>query len=276
MTFLLIVVALIIFLIVVNYNALQRLSQPVKEAASNVQIAISKKLNTINQLVDVVKSYQEAEQFTQLKVSQDYKDTAAMIASYQQAGNMMATIQGVAERFPNLKANEQYRELTGSIKECEGNIQHYRQMYNAAVKAYNIKRSSIPTVFIAQFLGFSEARYLEFDVAGNAGDDILKGFTTDDGQRLNTLLKNAGSSINSASKQIASQLGSAGKMVSEKIKDYQTTQYFYTVSGSVPKGPLPLAEIEKLINEGTLTGDVKVAEKDSDDWKDFQTLKQSS
>lgn len=169
MTFLLIVVALIIFLIVVNYNALQRLSQPVKEAASNVQIAISKKLNTINQLVDVVKSYQEAEQFTQLKVSQDYKDTAAMIASYQQAGNMMATIQGVAERFPNLKANEQYRELTGSIKECEGNIQHYRQMYNAAVKAYNIKRSSIPTVFIAQFLGFSEARYLEFDVAGKIG-----------------------------------------------------------------------------------------------------------
>lgn len=274
MTLLLILIVVLVLVVISGYNNLQKLSQPVKQMASNVQVIISKKINMLNQLVEVVKNYQEAEQFTQLKIAQDNNDTAALIASYQQSGSLLTSIQGVADRFPNLKSSDQYQTLMHKIADCETDVQTARLAFNEAVKRYNEKRSSIPTVFISQFMGFSEARYLEFDIAGNGGGNILQGFKTDDGERLNKLLKSAGDKIGSAGKQLANQAESAGKMLSDKIKDMQTTQFYYMVPGGVPKGPLPLKEIEKQISEGSISPDIKVAEKGSEEWKEFAALKE--
>jgi len=137
MTTFLIIIILIVVVIAGLYNKLQKSSQPVKEAASNVQVAISKKITMLNQLVEVVKNYQEAEQFTLLKISQDSTDTAALIASYQQSGSLLSSIQGIADRFPNLKASDQYQKLMSSISSCEDNIQSNRERYNHVVKEYN-------------------------------------------------------------------------------------------------------------------------------------------
>lgn len=200
------------------YNKLQQLAQEIKEKVSNVQVAISKKLTLINQLIDVVKNYQESEQFTHLKVSQDTSATS-LISAYQQSGSVLTTLQGMAEKFPNLKASEQYHRLVDSIQHCESDIQRTREAYNSAVKAYNSVCLGIPAVFVARFIGFSSAPYLEFDVSGMKDVTSLKEFKTDDGERLHQLLSSAGSQIAGATKSIANQAGQAGKLLTEKIKE---------------------------------------------------------
>src|SRR5690606_7686605 len=165
--FLLLLLAAIVLFSVRAYNGLQKLAQNVRESASNVQVAISKKLSSINQLIEVVKNFQAGEQLVQLQVSQD-QSAAAMSNAYQQSGTVLSTIQGVADRFTNLKASEQYHRLINNIETCEADIGTARTKYNGVVKQYNSYRLGIPTVFIARSMGFGEAPYLQFDQSGAA------------------------------------------------------------------------------------------------------------
>lgn len=257
-----------------SYNKLQKLAQEIREKSSNVQIAISRKLSLINQLIDVVKNFQESEQFTQLKISQD-ASAASLMNSYQQSGTLLTTIQGMAERFPNLKASEQYHRLIDSIQGCEADIQNQRQFYNAAVKDYNSVCLSIPTVFVARMIGFGSAPYLEFDISGMKDVTSLKEFKTDDGERLQKLLMNAGSNLAGATKVIASHATQAGKQLVDKVKEKSTPSYFYMVPGGVPQGPASIQEIQAFISQGTLDAKVMIAVVGSNEWMSLDALSQS-
>lgn len=254
-----------------TYNKLQRQAQEVREATSNVQVAVSKKLTLLNQLVDIVKSYQESEQFTHLKVAQD-QNAVALAAAYQQSGSLLATVQGMAERFPNLKANEQYQRLIESVQHCELDIQRTRELYNATVKNYNKDYLAFPTVLIARFLGFSKAPYLEFDVSGNVDATSLKSFQTDDGERLKALLSSAGGTLAGATKALAGGAGQAGKLIAAKVTERVSVTYFYLPRGGVPRGPVPLPTVRELIQRGELEPDVLVARSGSEEWLPVQAV----
>jgi LemA protein len=269
-----------------TYNKLQRKAQEVREAMSNVSVVVSKKLNLLNSLMDVVKSYQEGEQFTHLKVSQD-SNAVALAAAIQQSGSMLAALQGMAERFPNLKANEQYHRLIDSIQHCELDLQRSRESYNATVKHYNNVYLSFPTVLIARFIGFSKAPYLEFDHTGNIDASQLKSFQTDDGERLQQLLSSAGGHLAGATKALAGQAGQAGKllaghagqagkMIAAKVSERTAANYFYLPKGGVPRGPVPLPTVRELIQRGDLDPDVLVARTGSEDWRPVSALAQES
>lgn len=272
-TFILLVIVGGIAYIAMQYNKLQKLAQEVRESSSNIQVAISKKVNLINQLIDVVKNYQEGEQFTLLKISQD-NVASNMMASYQQSGTVMATLQGMADRFPNLKASDQYQSLMGSIKDCENNIQGNREKYNRHVKEYNSVRVAIPTVFFAKSLGFSEAPYLEFDVTG-ATMTNLKSFTTDDGERLSQMLSNAGKGVVGATKTLAGHATQAGKAIAEKVKDSATSKYYFSLPGGVPQGPATLEEIHHMVSAGQLAPEVMLAEAGSQEWRPLAAYTQA-
>lgn len=263
-TFLVVLIILILVVVASSYNSLQRLSQNVKEKASNVQVAISKKLTLINQLIDIVKNYQEGEQFVHLKIAQD-TNTANLMTSYQQSGTVLSTIQGVAERFPNLKSSDQYHRLMDNITNCEVNIQDNREKYNQTVKEYNSKRSGIPTVFVAQFIGFSEAPYLQFDMTGNDSTS-LKEFRTDDGERLRHMLKSAGSNITGVTKNLTSHAVNATKLISERLTAKPSDSFFYLSENGMPKGPKSLVQIKEMIDEGLLPTETKIALVGSEEW----------
>ncbi len=249
-----------------SYNKLQRLSQDIQEKSSNVQVAISRKLSLINQLIDVVKNFQESEQFTYLKISQD-SSAASLMGAYQQSGTMLAALQGMASRFPNLKNSEQYHRLIDNIQACEADVQQCRQWYNASVKSYNTVCLSIPTVFVARTLGFGKAPYLEFDLSGVNDVTSLKDFKTDDGERLQQMLTSAGGNIAGATRVIASHASQTGKLLAERAKDRSGRSYFYMIPGGVPQGPASMQHIQSCISEGTLDAAVLVAETGSTDWK---------
>jgi len=254
-----------------SYNKLQRLAQEIHERASNVQIAISKKLSLVNQLIDVVKNHQEGEQFLHLKISQD-RTAASLVSAYQQSGSLLATLQGMAERSPDVKNNESYGRLIDSIQHCELDIQQWRQSYNAAVKNYNSVALSIPTVFIARFIGFSKAPYLEFDTSGVQDPTALKEFKTDDGERLQQLLASAGGHLAGATRTLASGAGQAGKLIAARIREQTTSKYFYRAPGGVPKGPVTADDLRRLQAQGAVDDKFEIAEVGSEEWRGMATL----
>lgn len=257
-----------------SYNKLQILAQEVKEKSSNVQVVISKKLSLINQMIDLVKNYQESEQFTYLKISQD-TNTANMMQAYSQSGMLLTSLQGMAERFPNLRASEQYHRLGDNIEHCEEDIQDARQTYNAAVKGYNGIRLSIPTVFVSRFLGFSEAPYLEFDLSSMTDVTSLKEFKTDDGQRLEQLFTGAGNQLLGVTRTLVGQAGQISKALTEKIIDQpDAKQYFYMIQGLAPKGPVGHAQLTAMSMAGEIDSATLVAEVGSQDWVSYEIFTQ--
>ncbi|MBK5204454.1 MAG: LemA family protein [Polaromonas sp.] len=256
-----------------SYNKLQSHAQTIRERSSNIQVAVSKKLSLINQLIDVVKSFQESEQFTHLKISQDNSNTG-LHSAYQQSGAVMTSLQGLADRFPNLKASEQYHRLVDSIQACEADIQGQRERYNVAVREYNTVRLSIPTVFVASMLGFSTASYLEFDVSGVAEPGHLKNFKTDDGERLQQLLSNAGGHIVGASKMLVNQATEVSKLAVETIRDksQSSPDFFYQIAGGVPSGPVKLQTLVDQVRSGLLSAEIQVAEAGSSTWRSLAEL----
>ncbi len=132
------------------------------------------------------------------------------------------------EKFPELKANQQYQLLIQSIKECENELESARTNYNSSVRSYNTSRSSIPTIFYAPILGFKVAPYLEFE-GNDLSMDIqtLNTFSSDvDGERLNELLGKAGGKLREASEQTfeagkvaARKVVEGGKIIAEKAQD---------------------------------------------------------
>lgn len=281
------IVAVLAFIAFRAYNGLQAQAQLIKARASNSQVAISKKLSLVNQLIDIVKSFQESEQFTHLKISAD-SSSGALSAAYQQSGTVLTSIQGLAERFPQLKASEQYHRLIDSIQACENEIQATRTAYNDAVRVYNTDRLSIPTVFVARLLGFGDAPYLEFDHTG-VSPTTLKEFKTDDGERLQQLISGAGNRLVQSSKAVLQHTADAGRALQDRLADASANvaqpvaatasqpvtdvlpaqmpaQYFYMEPGSVPSGPETLARIQALQQEGRLSGEIRIAQVGSQNW----------
>lgn len=268
------------FIALKSYNQLQALAQRLREASSNTEVAVSHKLSLINQLIDVVRNYQDFEQFTHLKISGD--NTESLNQAWSQAGQVLSSIQGLAQRFPDLRASDQYSNLAVSIQQSEQSIMDARERYNAAARDYNTARASIPTVFVARFMGFSEAPYLEFDHSGVVSATTLKDFKTGDGERLQQLLQEAGSKLVDGSRAVAASTVQAGRVLQERMQSASAeasdvdlapqppvaaAQYFHMQPGGVPQGPVTLAQLQQLIADGVLGADAQIAPAGSNDWQ---------
>jgi LemA protein len=266
-----------------GYNTLRRLAENVKEAQSNIDVALRKKVSLVNQLGDVAGKYMDRESLVMLKVSQDATE-AATTQLYQQTGTVLSTIQGLAQKFPELRASEQYSNLAAAITHSESDVQNYRVQCNAAIKTYNTQRSSLPHALYAGFLGFRPARYLELDTVESSDASVQKQIISDDGDRLNELLGMAGTKVLGATKTLASQ----GKLMAEKAATRVQTEiaarqalapaleYTYLDASRLPKGPVSRDELDSLFRLGEVTADTDVLEAGSKSWTKYSSLSPTS
>ncbi len=193
-----------------SYNSLRRLAENVKEARSNIKVAVGRKTQVVNDLTALVLRYHEDEQLMMLKVSED-TTIASVQAAYRQADSVLSTINGMAQRFPELQSNEQFGKLMANVGECEEGIQSVRQIYNAQTKEYNVHRGSIPHLLYSSILGFHAAKYLDFDeMHSEAG--VADPAISDDGERMRVLMGLAGTKALEATKNITQQ----GRVLAEK------------------------------------------------------------
>ena len=160
---------------IVTYNGLVKARQMVREAWSGIDVQLKRRADLIPNIVNTVKGYADHEQETLQKVTEmrtraqsvpadDVAGRAAVEGMLSQAlGRLMA----VAEAYPDLKANENFRDLQGTLDKIEGELQMARRYYNGAARDLNVRVESFPSNMIASTFKFSQADYFEIE---NASD----------------------------------------------------------------------------------------------------------
>jgi LemA protein len=186
----------------VRYNQAQQVGQSVKEAHSNITVATKKRLDLVNRLIDIARSYGEHEKLTYIAVVEG-ESVAGLSQAALRTEGAITQLNTMARNYPDLKANQTYQQLMTDLKNMETLIQDRRERYNRAVREYNTLCSSLPFVFVAQWLGFPQAPY--FDVANADSLEVLKDFQTDDGTILRQKLSGAGSQLLTKTKEIGQQ-----------------------------------------------------------------------
>lgn len=161
-----IIAALVIYLIV-QYNGFVKTNNIVKEAFSTMDVYLKKRWDLIPNLVEVVKGYAKHEkdtfnQITSLRTnSYDSMPMDKKINVNQQLGQGITKIMAIAENYPELKANENFAELSADLSKIEDEIANSRKYYNGAVRELNNKIQMFPSNIIAVMFRFKQANMFE-------------------------------------------------------------------------------------------------------------------
>ena len=162
-------VAVIAVLALSMYNRFVTLRQRVRNAWSQIEVQLKRRYDLIPNLVNTVKGYASHEQETFAKVTQ--ARAAAMgaqdVNAQSQAENALTgtlrTLFAVAESYPELKADANFRQLQDELANTEGKITFARQFFNDTVMTYNTALEVFPAVLIAGAMGFHKESYFNLD-----------------------------------------------------------------------------------------------------------------
>lgn len=156
------IIALLTIPVISGYNKLVSLEQNVNTSQSNIDTQLQRRSDLIPNLVSTVKGYasQEKEIFTDIANARSKLAGASNITDQANAdselSNALSRLLVVVERYPDLKSNENFKDLSIQLEGTENRIAIARQDYNTAVNDYNIKRRSFPTSLTASVFGFEE------------------------------------------------------------------------------------------------------------------------
>jgi LemA protein len=165
-------VAFVALLIVVSYNRFVRQRNLVEESWRQVDVELRRRYDLIPNLVETVKGYAAHERQVLEAVVAARAAAAASTGSRTAQGEdetaLTRTLRGllaVAESYPQLKADAQFRALQAQLAETEDRIAAGRRFYNANVRGYNTRIDAFPSSVIAGTFHFAKAEYFEVDEA---------------------------------------------------------------------------------------------------------------
>ena len=165
-----VVIAIIVLLavyLIVQYNALVKISNIVKEAFSTMDVYLKKRWDLVPNLVEVVKSYAKYEketfdQVTSIRTnSYESMPIDTKLNINEQLGQGITKIMAIAENYPELKANENFAKLSTDLTKVEDEIANSRKYYNGAVRELNNKVQMFPSSIVAKLFGFKPAIMFE-------------------------------------------------------------------------------------------------------------------
>lgn len=146
--------------LVATYNKLVNLRNRVRNAWSQIDVQLQRRHDLIPSLVETVKGYAAHERGTFEEVTK--ARTAVMTANSPQAkadaenvlGATLKSLFAVAEAYPQLQADQNFRELQLELSDTEDKISYMRQSYNDTVMRYNTAIQQFPAVVVASMMGF--------------------------------------------------------------------------------------------------------------------------
>lgn len=159
-----------------SYNTLVGQDEAVGTAWSNVENQYQRRVDLIPNLVNTVKGYASHEKETfeavvsaRAKATQTTVDiddlTPEKIAAYQKAqgelGSALGRLLAITENYPELKANENFKELQAQLEGTENRISTERHKFNEVAKTYNTSIRRFPKNIIASMFGFEKRPYFE-------------------------------------------------------------------------------------------------------------------
>ena len=143
------------------YNMLVRLFNNIDKAWSNIDVILKQLHDELPKLVEVCNSYMihERETLESVTKARTAYSTGLNIDDKAQAENQIVGALGklfaVAEQYPDLKANQEFLALQQRISALESTIADRREFYNDSVNLYNIAIQQIPTLWVAQEIGYT-------------------------------------------------------------------------------------------------------------------------
>lgn len=156
---------------VIIYNGLVKARQMVREAWSGIDVQLKRRADLIPNLLETVKGYASHEKDTLAEVTEmrtraqgvPAGDVAGRAAAEGMLSQALGKLFAVAEAYPDLKANENFRDLQQSLDKMETEIQMARRYYNGAARDLNVKVESFPSNLVANTFKFEQADYFEIE-----------------------------------------------------------------------------------------------------------------
>lgn len=167
-------VAVLIVVIIVCWaigarNNFVKMKNGCEEAFSTIDVYLKKRYDLIPNLVETVKGYAKHESETLERVinarnrAVSASTTADKIAEDANVTNAVRTMTAVAERYPELKANANFLDLSNQLKQIETQLAEQRKYYNAVVKNFNTQRELFPKSIIAGIMKLEKMPYFQLD-----------------------------------------------------------------------------------------------------------------
>lgn len=161
----LVIVAVVLLLIFVGYyNRVKVMGNRVDNSWSQIDVQLKKRNDLVPNLVETVKGYATHEKGIMTDVTDAHKAMlgAQTIAEKAEASgvltNALRGLLALAENYPNLKANENFRLLQEQLEGIENKIAYARQFYNDSVLEYNNLITTIPGMWFAGMMGRTQQK----------------------------------------------------------------------------------------------------------------------
>jgi LemA protein len=160
-----------------GYNTIQTYDEEVSKAEAQIKVQLQRRADLVPNLVETVKGYAKQEQTIFTEVAEARAKLAGAVQSndLQQmaAANAALTaplgrLLAIAENYPQLKSNENFRALQDQLEGTENRIAVSRQDYNDAVNRYNAYIRQFPAVLTAKVIGKGPRQYFELQTPAAA------------------------------------------------------------------------------------------------------------
>lgn len=162
---LIVIVVLILIYLGSTYNSFVVLRNRVKDQWAQIDVQLKRRFDLIPNLVETVKGYASHEKDTLeavVKARNEYlsSDTPeGKIEANNDLNKVVTKLFALAESYPELKADTNFRELQTTLTETEDKISYARQFYNDVVMKYNNKVEVFPSNIVAGMFGFKTSAY---------------------------------------------------------------------------------------------------------------------
>jgi LemA protein len=164
-----VIVVLAVFYFIVKRNSIIAARNRVDESWSGIDVQLKRRHDLVPNLVETVKGYATHERETFEKTTQ--ARAAAMQAqsveetaqAEQQLTRALADVKAVAENYPELRATENFQQLSRNLSELEDEIQASRRIYNSNVQSYNTDIEQFPGSIVANQGNFEKRAFFEIE-----------------------------------------------------------------------------------------------------------------
>lgn len=163
------VVALLALIFVLIRNSIIGQRNRVEESWSGIDVQLKRRYELVPNLVETVKGYAGHERATLERVTEARAEAMRSQGPREASkaeGALTAALgdlRAVAESYPDLRATENFQQLSRALTELEDEIQAARRIYNSNVQAYNTRIQVFPNSLVASAGGFEPREYFEIE-----------------------------------------------------------------------------------------------------------------
>lgn len=153
--------------VIATSNRFKTLLVKIDEADSGIDVALTKRFDTLTKLMDVVRAYarHEADTFEKLAGLRAGAGIAEKAEANRHMDELSSRIRAVAESYPELRSSENYRQLQDGIMDAEDHLQAARRVYNMNVSSFNQAIVQFPASIIANNRHYQAKEFFEADEA---------------------------------------------------------------------------------------------------------------